>query len=184
VFKNKPVRFAMIVGVVQLQSIFYDTERGMLPGKNPNHLLPYPAIVMENVEGETVKKRIDARMEQRLIVDETYFADLFKSIVTALLGIHERGFIHRDIKADNVLLVSKDVNSLAVKIIDFGFMVRVGESGSFQDTRVLGSEGCFAPESLLRQQYSRQSDVWQMGCLLYRYSPACPQTVQCVIGSD
>lgn len=155
-------------GVVQLQSIFYDTDTGILPSKNPDHMISYPVIVMENIEGETLKGRIDARLEQRLVVDETYFADLFKSVVMALQGIHERGFIHRDIKAENVLLASKDINSLAVKIIDFGFMVRLDDSGKFQDRHILGSEGFIAPESVLHKLYSPKSDVWQVGCLLYR----------------
>jgi serine/threonine protein kinase len=64
------------------------------------------------------------------------------------------------------------------KLIDFGFMLdlstassRACASPSSFDTVVtdilVGTEGFFAPESLSKCEYSRKSDIWQLGCVLY-----------------
>jgi calcium-dependent protein kinase len=74
----------------------------------------------------------------------------------------------RDLKLDNLLLVSQEENS-NIKIIDFGLMVSLGNGGSsvYTDRGVVGTDGFFAPESITSYHYSYKSDVWQAGCILY-----------------
>lgn len=152
-----------IPGVVQLEGVFQDTAQGLVPNKAVHFQQPYPVIVMEMVEGGDLFDRI----ANRRVVSESYLAVAFRSAMIALEGIHSRRFIHRDLKLDNLLMMSNEENS-SIKIIDFGLMVRLADGQSiFQDRDVVGTEGFFAPESIQSHQYSYKSDVWQAGCILY-----------------
>ena len=56
---------------------------------------------------------------------------------------------HRDLKLDNLLLVSQEENS-SIKIIDFGLMVSFGSAAAtFQDRDVVGTEGIYFSVMLL-----------------------------------
>jgi serine/threonine protein kinase len=55
-----------------------------------------------------------------------------------------------------------------MKLIDFGFMVALPASGVLRTPgNLVGTEGWFAPESILSFEYSTKSDIWQAGCILY-----------------
>ena len=54
---------------------------------------------------------------------EALLADLFRSAMTALSSIHEHGFVHRDLKLENLMMSAADES--VVKIIDLGEMVRM-----------------------------------------------------------
>jgi Ca2+-binding EF-hand superfamily protein len=63
--------------------------------------------------------------------------------------------------------VSKSDGS-KMKLIDFGFMVALPASGVLRTPgNLVGTEGWFAPESILNFEYSTKSDIWQSGCILY-----------------
>jgi serine/threonine protein kinase len=74
------------------------------------------------------------------------------------------GIIHRDIKAENVLINRKEGGVMSVKVIDFGFskMLKHNLAGSF-----LGTGGYIAPEIRQQKQYSRSVDMWACGVLMY-----------------
>ncbi|CAE7464434.1 CCAMK, partial [Symbiodinium microadriaticum] len=123
---------------------------------------PYPVIVMEALLGESLLYRIITHRD----ISEQVLVDLFKSFVKALLSIHQRGLVHRDIKLDNIMLQTLDASS-DMKIVDFGMMVEVGENGIYTDTHLAGTPGFYAPESSARREYSVKSDVWQSGIVLF-----------------
>ncbi|HEY4254170.1 MAG TPA: serine/threonine-protein kinase, partial [Roseomonas sp.] len=72
-------------------------------------------IVMELVEGGSLKDRIDNR--EHFAVAEV--ARLMDQLLSALAYSHGRGVVHRDIKPGNIMLTSKGADA-AVKIADFG----------------------------------------------------------------
>jgi serine/threonine protein kinase len=109
-----------ISGVVQLEGVFHDTATGLMPNKNRRFMQPYPVIVMEMIEGG----ELYARIANRTSVTERYLARMFRSFIRGLQGIHSRRYVHRDLKLDNILLMSADEDTL-VKIIDFGLMIRL-----------------------------------------------------------
>ncbi|CAG2181173.1 unnamed protein product [Oppiella nova] len=93
---------------------------------------------------------------------------LYKGVSEAIKYIHTKGFAHRDIKSENILL-NKD--RTVAKIGDFGFSRTCFDNTTGQ--RVLsktycGSAAYAAPEILKVEPYNPMiSDVWSMGVVLY-----------------
>jgi calcium-dependent protein kinase len=120
------------------------------------------------VSGGDLFDRVTSRVEQGRIISESSIAEIFRNSIISLDGIHKRGFIHRDLKLDNILLVG-DSDSSPVKIIDFGYMCQVPTGDvAIRSGQLCGTPGYFAPESTYNvKEYSTKSDIWQMGCILY-----------------
>ena len=80
----------------------------------------YLHLIMEECCGGTLFDRLLKKMEDE---DETLTekeaAKIFKQIMSAICYCHNQGIVHRDLKMENVLFLSKAVDS-PVKIIDFG----------------------------------------------------------------
>jgi serine/threonine protein kinase len=88
----------------------------------------------------------------------------FHGLFSAVSYLHERGVIHRDIKAENVMLYSHINGQLSMKLIDFGFstILKHDLAGSF-----LGTRGYIAPEITQHKQYNMSVDNWALGVLVY-----------------
>jgi serine/threonine protein kinase len=138
-----------------------DTEEGIVPNKI--HKIALPVIVMEFLEGGEMFDRI----QERKSVSEMYISAVFKDIMTGLQGLHGKGYLHRDLKLENLMLVNTNPQS-PVKIIDFGMMVEMNPKLQIYKSKgVQGTRGYVAPESLTRSEYSPKTDVFQAGCTLY-----------------
>src|SRR5918998_4779479 len=87
----------------------------------------HPYIVLEYVEGETLKDRI--RRLGRLPVDEAIAYAI--EIARALQCAHARGIVHRDIKPQNVLIDEEG----SAKVTDFGIARTLEEDGLTADGR-------------------------------------------------
>ena len=85
-------------------------------------------------------------------------------VFSAVNHLHEKGIVHRDIKAENILISRQHGKITGVKLIDFGFskVMKHKLAGSF-----LGTGGYIAPEIRQQKQYSRSVDMWACGVLLY-----------------
>lgn len=66
--------------------------------------------------------------------------------------------IHRDIKADNILLTSEGL----AKISDFGVSTQLANTFASQDS-VIGSPFWMSPEILNRNKYNNKTDIWSIG---------------------
>jgi serine/threonine protein kinase len=122
---------------------------------------------MEMLSGGDILRRLINRVLKDQIPTELYISHLFKGVVLALQSIHEKAYLHRDLKYNNIILVS-DRDDSSVKIIDFGSMIKLPEGdGSCVREELVGTPGFYAPESISRSEYSFKTDIWQIGCILY-----------------
>ncbi|KAH9325178.1 hypothetical protein KI387_005356 [Taxus chinensis] len=103
--------------------------------------------------------------EKRRDLDWQKRYNIILGIARGLLYLHEDSqlrIIHRDIKANNILLDEK----LNPKIADFGLAKLFPEDETHVQTRVAGTYGYMAPEYAMRGQLSAKADVYSFGVLL------------------
>jgi len=121
-----------------------------------------PFLAMEFLEGES----LDAWLAQGNQPDIATVLRLGREIALGLAAAHERGLIHRDIKPGNVFL---EARTGRVKILDFGLARPAHEhSGITQAGLILGTPDYMAPEQADGSAVSERSDLFSLGCVLYR----------------
>ncbi|ORC85658.1 protein kinase [Trypanosoma theileri] len=88
-------------------------------------------------------------------------------ILQSLAYLHQRGYFHRDMKPEN-LLIKKDPTSTpqeVVKLADFGLVKEIRTRPPFTD--YVSTRWYRAPELLLQDRaYSSPVDIWAVGCIL------------------
>lgn len=115
-------------------------------------------IVMEYVEGEDLRRRIDAAP---LTLHEAL--TIGRQISQAMAEAHDQGIIHRDLKSENIL-----VNQAGeVKITDFGIAKDLRDETLTADGHVLGTYRAMSPEQALGRPLDHRSDLFSFGVLLY-----------------
>ncbi len=104
-----------------------------------------PYLVMEHLSGETLKDRI----RDRGPLQPNEAVAVFRQILEGLAAAHDQGIIHRDMKPENVFLVSKSDGPPAVKLLDFGiskFSDGSGDNALTLAGTILGSPYYMSPE--------------------------------------
>jgi eukaryotic-like serine/threonine-protein kinase len=114
-----------------------------------------PWIVMELVEGQTLRALLEARGR----LDPQTGAELIGEIADALDHAHRHGIAHLDVKPENVLLTSD-----SVKVADFG-LVRAAHGAS--DHALAGTVQYCAPEVLRGGLADGRADVYSLGVVAY-----------------
>ncbi|MGA3327560.1 MAG: protein kinase [Terriglobia bacterium] len=129
-----------------------------------------PFIVMELMEGQTLKHRIAA---QPLKMREAL--DWGMQIAEALDAAHSKGIIHRDIKPANIFITVQG----QAKVLDFGVAKAVGppeagyahtaadESNLTRAGAVIGTLAYMSPEQARGQRADKRVDIWAFGVVLY-----------------
>lgn len=120
-------------------------------------------LVVEYIEGRTLRHVLEEQEDQPLPVDEAL--RITDQICDAVIYCHEHGVYHRDLKPENIML-QPDGN---VKIIDFGIALLEGArrvtwrglSGT------MGTPDYMSPEQLRGERGTAGSDVYAIGMMLY-----------------
>ncbi|MCX5633107.1 MAG: serine/threonine-protein kinase [Phycisphaerae bacterium] len=109
-------------------------------------------LTMEMFEGETLEKSKNLSLGDVLLV--------FRMVADGLNAMHQQGFIHCDIKPNNILINNE---SGAIKIIDLGQGCKIGTI----KPRIQGTPDYIAPEQVKRRHLDRRTDVFNLGATMY-----------------
>jgi len=121
-------------------------------------------IVMEHLEGESLRDRLDRNIRLGL-ADVTQIGG---ELLDALAAAHDAGVVHRDLKPDNIFLVARPVP--VTKILDFGIskLSRAEDASLTTTGRIMGTPHYMSPEQGRGARVGPPSDVYAAGAVLYR----------------
>jgi serine/threonine-protein kinase len=123
-------------------------------------------LVLELLEGVSMSEAIEHNTLTASAVTQ-----LGIELLQALAAAHAKGFIHRDIKPDNVFIAHDGSGAVSVKLLDFGIASLRDEEDRDKLTRtgsVLGTAQYMSPEQAMGERVDMRSDLWSVGALLYR----------------
>lgn len=115
-------------------------------------------IDMEFVDGSTLRKKFETAP---LRVSEAIGYAI--QIGEALHEAHTKGIVHRDIKADNVMVNSKN----QIKVMDFGLAKLKGSLKLTRTSSTVGTLAYMAPEQIQGGEVDARSDIFSFGVLLF-----------------
>ena len=118
-------------------------------------------LVMEMLPGESLRRRL--RRDYRLEVPAALW--IVRQVAEALAALHRKGFIHGDVKPDNIRLVTDG----QAMLLDLGFAHRAGENASLLEAGyVLGTVNYLAPELCGKEPHDDpRCDVFGLGATLF-----------------
>lgn len=129
------------------------------------------SMVFQYVRGVTLDKLDVVKMERKVCLD------ILKQLANTFDYIHSKGYIHRDFKADNVMVD----NDLKVWVIDFGIAKKTTEQNTIH-TRAKGNVFWVAPENFdmddsNKTDVTNKVDIWGFGLLVsFMFSGVEPWT--------
>lgn len=107
-------------------------------------------LVMEYIDGVSEDRQQPRTFEKAV--------EIFEQIARAMHHMHERGYVHADMKPHNIMVS----NGLA-KIIDLGQSCKIGTVKE----RIQGTPDYIAPEQVHRREITPQTDVYNLGATMY-----------------
>jgi serine/threonine protein kinase len=123
-----------------------------------------PCIVMELLEGETLRQRIALGP-----LPVRHAVEVAIAIAEALAAVHAQGITHRDLKPENIFLTADG----RIKILDFGLARSQAHAAAAsmaatetQAGLIMGTLGYMSPEQVRGEKAEAPSDLFALGCVL------------------
>jgi serine/threonine-protein kinase len=155
--------------------LFHEAEVGMAL-RHPNIIKviklvkdPHnPHFIMEFFPAGNLKLRI---MHKKWDFIKEKAHDIFKQTATALAYMNASGWVHRDVKPDNIM-----VNSAGeVKLIDFALCVPVSKSGFLRrKSKAAGTRSYMSPEQIRGEPLDGRADIYSFGVSVYEVTTGRP----------
>jgi len=137
-------------------------------------------LVMEYIHGPTLKQLVGQRRQ----LQAREAIEIAAQVCSVLQVAHARGFIHRDIKPQNIMLASNGGTTsgiidrgVLVKLTDFG-IVRVAEDAGLTNSGiVLGTADYLSPEQARGETLTASSDLYSLGVVMFEMLTGRPPFV-------
>lgn len=152
-------RFSYEIHVAAAAQNHFNIVRILNYGKIKDNNCPF--MVTEFINGQTLRDILDNR--GTLDFKESVF--LIKQILDALTELHAIGIVHRDIKPQNIYVLSSGV----VKIADFGISAFLNKPNNMISEKkvIVGTPQYLAPEIIIDGKVSPQGDIYALGITFF-----------------
>lgn len=178
IVKSCSNRAAFIVNDIKNNSVCFLKAKTI--GKNSKNEIDVYTTLMKNKHGNIVE------VYDIILVDKLYFIvkqyihgdnlaehksknktlimeDMISQLSNGINHIHKLNIIHGDIKLENVMVSNNNI-----KIVDFD-LARIMVDNYIMAEHTYGTKNYIAPESFDLNMYSKKTDLWSLGILLYKY---------------
>jgi serine/threonine protein kinase/Tol biopolymer transport system component len=113
-------------------------------------------MAMEFIEGGTLREKIPFAKPDDAVTTAIQIGE-------ALQEAHSKGIVHRDVKAENVMLTSRG----QAKVMDFGLAKLKGSLKLTRTSSTVGTLGYMAPEQIQGGEVDHRSDIFSFGVLFF-----------------
>jgi len=130
------------------------------------HKMPdgVPYIASEFLDG----KEFGEQLAKQGRIDVATAVHVARQTCRALAAAHKKGIVHRDMKPENVFLVTHD-GAIVVKVIDFGISTAAegGKSNLTKTGMIMGTPSYMSPEQARGDKVDARADIYAVGAMIY-----------------
>lgn len=139
-----------------------------------------PYMVMEYVEGINLADLIQTQGAQNI----AFALEIVAQTLDGIQAVHKAGIIHRDLKAENVMVLSREIkdrtaryDDIHVKILDFGIAKSMDSTADATLTKkgaIVGTPRFMSPEQAQGNEVDHRCDLYSIGCIAFELLTGFP----------
>lgn len=122
-----------------------------------NNILYHPLVINFYKYGDL----FDFMCDNIGLLNKKLIVNIFNQILSGVLHLTKCGWVHRDLKLENILVTN--IDPIQIKIIDFEYTTE-----SIYSKRQVGTITYMSPQTFLKKNYNtKKNDIWALGVLLF-----------------